>query len=185
MSKQNSEMYDPEKWSAFMENMNETFLDQLEQNVEAQAKFVETWMDAVDESADGDTITEGLEGYARAYEVWMNAAETQFERASDVIEGEDVSAEEFRDIWLNAANESFKEVMSTSAFAAMTGQTVEDVLQFQQEVDKQAQDTLHQLGFATEGDISEVGERLIELERRQHAVEEKLDRVLEAVEEEE
>ncbi|SDM62497.1 Poly(R)-hydroxyalkanoic acid synthase subunit (PHA_synth_III_E) [Halogranum gelatinilyticum] len=183
MSNYPSEMYAPEKWSAFMENMNETFLDQLEQNVEAQAKFVESWMDAVDESADEERLTEGLEGYARAYEVWMNAAETQFERASDVIEGEDVSPEEFRDIWLNAANESFKEVMSTSAFAAATGQTVEDVLELQQEVDKQAEDTLHQLGFATEGDVVEVGERLVELERRQHAVEQKLDRVLAAIEE--
>lgn len=177
-----AEMYDPEKWSEFMEDANEAFLNQLEQNVEAQAKFVETWMDAVETSTENDTLSEGLEGYARAYEVWMNAAETQFERTSDAIEGEDVGLEEFRDIWLNAANESFKEVMSTSAFAAATGQTVEDVLHFQQEVDESAQRTLHQLGFATEGDISEVGERLVELERRQHRVEEKLDRVLDALE---
>jgi predicted nuclease with TOPRIM domain len=34
----------------------------------------------------------------------------------------------------------------------------------------------------TQSEIEEVGERLVELERRQHRVEEKLDRILEAVE---
>jgi BMFP domain-containing protein YqiC len=45
------------------------------------------------------------------------------------------------------------------------------------------QDTVAQMGMATRDDVEEVGERLVELERRQHDVEEKLDRVLDAVEE--
>ena len=45
------------------------------------------------------------------------------------------------------------------------------------------QDTLAQMGMATRGDVEEVGERLVELERRQHNLEEKIDRLLDAVEE--
>jgi len=104
------------------------------------------------------------------------------ERANDQLEGEDVDIEEFRDIWLNTANEAFKEVMSTTAFAKMTGETVGDVLELQEQADEAAQETLNSLGFATEGDVVEIGDRLVELERRQHAVEQKLDRVLEHVE---
>ena len=42
-----------------------------------------------------------------------------------------------------------------------------------------SQDTLESLGFATRDDVDEVAERLIELERRQHEVSKKLDRLLE------
>ncbi|WP_396613749.1 poly(R)-hydroxyalkanoic acid synthase subunit (plasmid) [Haloferax sp. S1W] len=172
-----------DEWTTYAEEMNEAMLAALERNVEAQSQFVESWLDALDETPEvtSETMSEGLDGYARAYEVWMNAAERQFERASDAFEGEEVSPDEFRDIWLNSANEAFKEVMDTSAFAAATGQTVEDALEIQQEVDDAAQSTLRTLGFATEGDIDEVAKRLVELERRQHAVETKLDRILDAM----
>jgi len=175
-----------EEWSAFVEDVNDAFLDALERNVEAQTQFVESWLDAVEESTDTstETMSDGLDGYARAYRVWMNAAEQQFERTEDLLEGEDVSVDEFRDVWLNSANEAFKEVMSTSAFAAATGQTVEDAMEARRQVDEAAATTLRSLGFATAEDVDEVGERLVELERRQHAVESKLDRVLAAVEDE-
>jgi hypothetical protein len=57
------------------------------------------------------------------------------------------------------------------------------MMEMQQEADDMSQDTLEQLGFPTRDDVDEVAERLIELERRQHAVEQKLDRVLEQLEE--
>jgi hypothetical protein len=179
-----SEIPNPDDWSQFVDEMNESFLSAFERNVEAQANFVDSWLDTLDESAtmDSETMSEGLEGYARAYETWMDAVETQFERSADAMAGEDVDMEEFRDVWLNAANESFKEVMSTAAFAAMTGETVENALEFRQEVDEAAEETLHGLGFATREDVVEVGERLVELERRQHSIETKLDEILEAVE---
>lgn len=166
-------------WEAFMENANEQFLEAFERNVEAQAEFVETWMAAIEESTDEDMTRDGLEGYARAYKAWMNAAEEQVDRLNASIEGEDVSLEAFRDRWLNAANQAFKEVMSTSAFAAATGETVEAALDFKEQADEQAEETLHALGFATGGDIDEVGERLIEVERRQQRIEEQLDEILE------
>ncbi|MFC7045680.1 poly(R)-hydroxyalkanoic acid synthase subunit [Halobacteriaceae archaeon GCM10025711] len=182
MTDSSTPMADTEEWTEFVEEMNESMLSAMEQNMEAQARFVETWLDTVETNTSEERVTEGLQGYARAYEAWMRAAQEQYERAADAFSGEEVNLDEFRDIWLNTANESFKEVMSTTAFAATTGETVGDALELQAQVDEAAQDTLHTLGFATEGDIDEVGERLLELERRQHAVEEKLDRVLDALE---
>ncbi|MFC6766242.1 poly(R)-hydroxyalkanoic acid synthase subunit PhaE [Natrinema soli] len=171
-------------WNAFAEQWNEQFLEALEDNMEAQAQFVESWSETVGEVSDDSELSDGVEGYARAYETWMNASQQMVERANDQLEGEDVDVEEFRDIWLNTANEAFKEVMSTTAFAKMTGETVGDVLELQEQADEAAQETLNSLGFATEGDVVEIGDRLVELERRQHAVEEKLDRVLEHLEDE-
>jgi methyl-accepting chemotaxis protein len=177
MSDTNQTPTSPENWNEFVEEMNRNALDALERNVEAQTTFVEAWMDALGDASSEETVEDGLEGYARAYEVWMGAAQDQFERMSDAIEGEDVPPEEFRDIWLNTANEAFKEVMSTTAFAATTGETVESALELRQEVDETAEQTLHALGFPTEGDVEEVGERLVELERRQHGVEQGVDGV--------
>ena len=68
--------------------------------------------------------------------------------------------------------------MGTSAFAAATGQTVGDMLEASEQLDRLNQQTLESVGFATVGDIEEIGERLVELERRQHAVEQKLDQVI-------
>ena len=181
-------MTDPEpqsqNWNAFAEQWNEQFLDALEDNMEAQAQFVESWSETVGEVSEENEISDGVEGYARAYETWMNASQQMVERMNDQLEGEDVDIEEFRDIWLNTSNEAFKEVMSTTAFAKMTGESVGDVLELQQQADEAAEETLHTLGFATESDVVEIGDRLVELERRQHAVEQKLDRVLEHIEDE-
>ena len=172
-----------QNWNAFAEQWNEQFLEAFENNVEAQARFVESWAETVGEMSEDAEFSDGVEGYARAYEAWMNASQQMVERMNDQLEGEDVEIEEFRDVWLNTANEAFKEVMSTTAFAKMTGETVGDVLELQQEADEAAEETLHSLGFPTESDVVEVGDRLVELERRQHAVEQKLDRVLDHLEE--
>ncbi len=173
-----------QNWNAFVEQWNEQFLDALEDNMEAQAEFVESWSETVGEVSEDNELSDGVEGYARAYETWMNASQQMVERMNDTLEGEDVDVDEFRDIWLNTANEAFKDVMSTTAFAKMTGETVGDVLELQQEADEASQETLRSLGFATENGVVEVGDRLVELERRQHAVEEKLDRVLEHLDDE-
>jgi len=171
-------------WSEMVEQMNDAVADSLEQNMEAQAAFVQSWSDAVEDSVpEEDAIAEGIEGYGRAYEVWMDAAEEIAERTTDAAEGEDVDPDELRDIWLESANEAFKEVISTNAFAAANGRLVETVMEMRQEVDEATQETVANMGMATRGDVEEVGERLVELERRQHEVENKLDRILDAVEE--
>lgn len=172
----------PANWNAFVEQWNEQFMDSLEENMEAQAQFVESWAETVEGATDDAEIGEGVEGYARAYEAWMDASERMVERMNNQLEGEDVEMEEFRDIWLNTANDAFKEVMSTTAFARMTGETVGDLMEAQQDAEEAAESTLSTLGFATESQMLEVGDRLVELERRQQAVEEKLDRVLEELE---
>jgi polyhydroxyalkanoate synthesis regulator phasin len=171
-------------WNEMVEQMNDAVADSLEQNMQAQAALVEAWSDAFDNSVpEEDLIEDGIEGYNRAYEVWMDAAEQMFEKTTDAAEGEDVEPTEFRDIWLQSANDAFKEVMSTSAFASANGQLVETMMEMQQEVDDVTQDTIAQMGMPTRDDVDEVGERIVELERRQHDVEQKLDRVLDALEE--
>jgi hypothetical protein len=182
MSDKNTDV--SEEWSGMIEDMNEAVSDSLEQNMQAQAAFVDSWTEALSDSVpEEDSLEEGVEGYNQAYEVWMDAAERMFERSADAAQGEDVDPTEFRDIWLQSANEAFKEIMGTSAFAAANGQLIETMLEMRQEADDVSQETIAELGFPTRGDVEEVGERLIELERRQQDVEEKLDRVLEAIEE--
>ncbi|APX96564.1 poly(R)-hydroxyalkanoic acid synthase subunit PhaE [Natronorubrum daqingense] len=172
-----------QQWNSVVEQWNEQFLDALEQNVEAQAQFVESWSGSVDDVTEGEELSEGVQGYARAYETWMSASQRMVEQLTETLEGEDLDVEAFRDIWLDTANEAFKEVMSTTAFAQATGETVGDVFELQQQADEASQETLRTLGFATEDDVVEVGDRLVELERRQHAVETKLDRILEHLDE--
>jgi hypothetical protein len=178
----NNEMQ--QEWAEMVEEMNTAMADSMEQNMKAQAAFVESWADAVEDSFPSqDEMSEGMDGYNQAYEEWVDAAERMMERSADAAQGEDVDPAEFRDIWLQSANEAFKHVMSTSAFAAANGQLVESMMEMQQEADEMSQDAIAQMGFPTRDDMDEVGERLLEVERRQHAVEQKLDRVLEHLEE--
>ena len=170
-------------WENLFEQMNDAVTDSMEKNLEAQSALMGSWSDSMSDSVpDEDVIADGMEGYVQAYEVWMDAAEQMFDRTTDAAQGEDVAPEEFRDIWLRSANEAFSEVMSTSAFAAANGQLVEQIMEMQQEVDEMTQDTLAQMGLSTRGDVEEVAKRLVELERRQHEIENKIDRVIDAVE---
>jgi len=112
-----------DEWTEMVEEMNEAVADSMGQNMEAQAAFVESWADAVEDSIpEEDELAEGFGGYNRAYEEWVDAAEKMVERSTDAAQGEDVDPSEFRDIWLKSANEAFKHVMGTSAFAAANGQ---------------------------------------------------------------
>lgn len=188
---------DPEstadQWNDIVAQMNDQLVDGMEASTEAQAEFLESWVNAF-ESIPGEGYSkESFESNTRVHSIWMEAAEETAEKVAAAASGEEVSPNEIRDLWLENANEAFKEVMSTDAFASLTGRTVEDALELRQTVDENAQATLHELGFATERDVREVGERLVELERRQKKVERglerldeveaKLDRVLERLEE--
>ncbi len=172
------------EFTEMVEQMNSAVAESIEQNMEAQAAFMESWSDAFEDSIpDEDVVAEGMEGYANAYEVWIDAVDETFTEATNLAEGEDIKPEQFRDIWLSSANQAFKEVMSTSAFAQANGQLVESIMEMQQEINEMSEDSLAQMGMPTQSDVEEVGERLIELERRQHAVESKLDQILDALEE--
>ncbi|WP_338742104.1 poly(R)-hydroxyalkanoic acid synthase subunit PhaE [Haloplanus salilacus] len=177
MTDNTSSTYDGQM-DAFLERMTETYMSALDRNLDAQSAFLESWMDSMEDNLSEDRVREGYEGSMQAYEAWMDAAETSFERMGDSLQGEDVEPGEFRDIWLSSANEAFKEMMTTTAFAAATGQTVEEAMNMRQNIDEASEETLHALNFATVGDVREVGERLVELERRQHAIEGKLDELL-------
>lgn len=171
-------------FNQLVEEMNDAVAESIEQSMEAQVMLMESWTNAFGEAVpDDDVVESGIEGYTNAYEVWMNATEELFEQSTNIMDGEDVAPEEFRDIWLQSANQAYKEVMSTEAFAAANGQVVENVLELQQEVTELTEDSMAQMGMPTQTDVEEVGERLVELERRQHEVEQKLDHILDAVEE--
>lgn len=165
-----------EEWTNFVTQMNEQLMETMEASAQAQSEFLESWFEP-GESGDGDRLSEGIDGYTRAYEVWMEAAQESMEEMAAAAESGDVSPNEFRDRWLDAANDAFKEVVSTEAFAAFTGQRLEEALELRQQLDENAQETLHDLGFATKGDSREIAERLAELERRQKRVERELDNI--------
>lgn len=169
--------------SAFTGGMDRTFAEALGRNARAQAEFFEAWQDVIESSIGVDGAGDAFAGYVRAYETWMEATRLMFERVGDSMGGEEVPIEEFRDIWLDAANDAFKDVMGTEAFAAATGQTVEEVLDFNRQAEEITSETWHAMGLASRRDVMEVGDRLVELERRQHRVEEKLDRILKQLEE--
>ena len=173
-----------QEWGDLFGQMNEAVAESFEKNLEAQSAMMESWMGSFEGSMpDDEVMGDGMEGMAGAYEVWMNAAEEMFERTTDAAQGEDVAPQEFRDIWLRSANEAFSEVLSTTAFAHANGQLVEQVMEMQEEMTEMTEDQLATMGIATNDDVQEVGERLIELERRQHTVEKKLDQILDALEE--
>jgi len=173
-----------DEWNQMVEEMNEALAESFDQSMQAQTAFMDSWNDVFSESEpDEEVLAEGMEGYNEAYEVWMDAAEQMFERSMDAAQGEEVDVTEFRDIWLQSANKAFKEVMETSAFAAANGQLIESMLELRQEADDVTQESLAEIGLATREDVVEVGERLVELERRQQDIEDKLDRVLDALEE--
>lgn len=176
---QNSEEF--QQWQEMMQDLNEQVSDAVEQNLEAQTTFMQSWLDTVSQVSEDAPADDAVEGYRQAYETWMNAAEDTIAALSET-DDEEVSPSEFRDIWLDAANESFKEIMRTTAFASMTGETVEGLLDLKRQRDEAAEAALHDLGLPAKGDLREVGERLVELERRQHEVEQQLDRVLETLE---
>lgn len=184
MSNDNDTSDSMDEWNQMAEEMNEALAESFEQSMQAQTAFMESWEDVFADSApDEETLASGVEGYNEAYEVWMDAAEQMFERSMDAAQGEEVDATEFRDIWLQSANKAFKEVMETSAFAAANGQLIQSMLELRKEADDVTQESLGDIGFATRDDVVEVGERLVELERRQQDLEDKLDRVLDALEE--
>lgn len=173
-----TEQFDGDEMEQFLERMTETYTAAVEEGLAAQGEFVEAWLESVEAATDEERLRKGAEGSLAVYEAWMEAAETAAERLGDAVEGKEVDPEEFRDIWLQAANEAFTETMSTTAFAAATGQSLDEALDLQRQLDEASRETLHTLGFATVDDVREVGERLVETERRLHAVEGKLDQLL-------
>lgn len=174
-----------EQWMRMVENVNDAVATSVEQNIEASSKFMEAWSEAVEDSVpEEEEIEESVEAYNAAYQVWMDAADRMFQRLNDAAEGEEVDPTEFRDIWLQSANEAFKEVMGTAAFADATGDLVGRMTELQQQYEEMNEDALARVGMPTRSDVDEVGERLVELERRQHEVEQRLDRVLDHLEEE-
>jgi len=165
------------------DGMNEAFATTVERNAEAQAALVEAMSDAMLGTVpDESELSDGLQGYVSASAVWMEAADRTVEETITAMEEEDIDPETFRDIWMRATNDALSELFSTEAFAGANGELMQAMLSRREAFDEIQQDSLAQAGFATQEDVSEVAKRLVELERRQQDIEERLDRILEAVE---
>jgi len=162
-----------------VDSMSEQYAEAFERSVQAQSSLVDAWMDAVESRQAEDQWNESVDATIRAYEIWMDAGDRLFDRMTDVLAGEDIQFEEFRNIWLEAANRASSEVFGTSAFADVTGDSVEESFEAIRETDGLTRDLLHTWGLPSDADVDEVARRLIELERRQQSVETKLDRILE------
>ncbi len=168
----------------FLERAEEAFetaAEMFERGVEAQSEFAERVATNAEGAAeDSEEIPEMVEGFANAYELYAEATEEVLDRAAESYEdGEAPDLAEMGDIWLEATNEAAKEVMSTSGFAAARGNATGSSLEAKNEFDESRDELLRSTGMATESTVVEVGERLVELERRQHEVEKKLDTLIE------
>jgi len=157
------------------------YTEMVTATMEAGDRATEAWLDAVDDATRQEFLDEEAAVPFDVYGVWMQAARDTFEHATEAVEGEDVPVERFRDTWLTAANRAFKRAMSTSAFADATGRSTDATLAWRQEWDEAMTDALHAAGLPTDDDVREVGERLVEVERRQHGVEERLDDAIAAL----
>ena len=163
-------------------DMNEELLRGTEQFIEAQQSFLETWQDAIQRSTDDELVTSGVQGMTDAYEIWLDASMQWMEQFTAAAQGEEFDPRDVRDVWLRAANDSSQALMNTDAFAKLTGERVTDSLELQQQRDEAMQAMMEGMGVASNQSVEEVGERLVELERRQHQIEQKLDRVIEELE---
>jgi len=169
-------------WLEWATAMNERFADSVDASMTAQQQFAEAWMDSIERTTGQQELDDGLASLFAAYAVWMDAAHETQEHVNDALEGEDVPVEHIRDTWMNAANQAFKSLLSTTAFSMMTGRSVDDLLELRQQTEELQASALHDLGLPTRGDIEEVGERLVELERRNHELAKTLEAVADAVE---
>lgn len=167
------------------EDAFEMAAEMFERSVEAQSEFAESMSMNMESAAEGsEDVPEVFEGFAKAYELYAEATEEVFERTAEAYdEGEAVDLSEVTELWLNTTNEATKEVLRTSGFASAGGGTTGASLEAKKELDENRDELLRSTGLATESSVVEVGERLVELERRQQEVEEKLERLVEEREE--
>lgn len=172
------------KEETFLERAEEAFTNAaevFERGIEARSELAESMATNMESAAeDSEEIPEILEGFANAYELYAKATEEILERTAEAYEeGEAPDLSEVGDIWINTTNEAAKEVMKTSGFAAAGGNATGSSLEVKKELDESRDELISTTGMATESTVVEVGERLVELERRQHEVEKKLDRLIE------
>jgi len=60
-----------EPWSEYAEELNQSFFEAFEQNMQMQSEFLDSWRESFGESNIDETTVEGMAGASRAYEVWM------------------------------------------------------------------------------------------------------------------
>lgn len=166
-----------EAMNDYMDTMFETF----EKGMKMQQNMAENWTEAMNESfrsTDPEQFSDLPDGIRESWETWMNFFENSMEMAQE-DEEDQPDPQKFISMWLRTANQASKDILSTKAFSALTGLYLNKILSMKQKSDKVNERMIHNMGLPTVSDLEEVGERLLELERRQQKVEEKLDRILE------
>ncbi|MFA5860137.1 MAG: poly(R)-hydroxyalkanoic acid synthase subunit PhaE [Candidatus Thermoplasmatota archaeon] len=110
--------------------------------------------------------------FGESFRIWTQtidqASQMTAERASM---GEGPPVEDLVNLWTNAYADAIKPVLGSPLYAAAQGETVDAALDARKRLQEQAEHSLRAVGISTRSDLLEVGQRLIELERRQQRVE--------------
>lgn len=110
--------------------------------------------------------------FGESFRIWTQtidqASQMTVERASN---GEGPPVEDLVNLWTNAYADAMKPMLGSPLYAAAQGETVDAALDARKRLQEQAEHSLRSVGISTRSDLLEVGQRLIELERRQQRVE--------------
>lgn len=112
-----------------------------------------------------------LEAHRKLYETWLEATRDSLEKLQGAVapakaEPPPLSYEGLYDLWINAYAKLFTEAMNTPLFAATIGQYLDTMLEIKKGLNHSTGKTLKALGLPTRGDLDEIYERLIAIDRR-------------------
>ncbi len=100
---------------------------------------------------------------------WMRIMQEASERTREAMsDGRGITPDLYTDLWTRGASEFAKEVLEDPAFARMAGQTAEGAATARHRMREEGANRARDMGLAAHDDVVEIGERLIELERRIH-----------------
>lgn len=160
----------------------ETTRKAAEQSLAAQQRAIDEWASAVEGRTEAQAeVATPVRGLAWFADVWLGAVQNALVHVDDAFEGGSVDLEELQTTWLHALDDAITDVGKTPEFAETATGTVERALTARYRGDELRRRALEGVGLPTDRDVEEVGARLLELEYRQKAVEDRLDDVLAAV----
>ncbi|MFB6165662.1 MAG: hypothetical protein ABEJ31_10935 [Haloarculaceae archaeon] len=154
----------------------------IEQTLEAQQRAIDGWADAVEGHTEAESVVAGpARQVAWAADIWLETLENGLTHLDDAFSAEGVDLEQLQTIWLHAADDAITDVGETEAFADSIAAAAEGELGGIAWWRDVSESMFEAAGLPTDRDVAEVGERLLALEYRQKAVEDKLEAVIDAV----
>jgi hypothetical protein len=160
-----------QEWSEWNRRTAETIAKTQAASLEASRAFFEAWQKAIPQvqpvTANGNGAAHAP--FQAAGDAWMRAVAEAGRRTQEAFAaGKTLGPDDFVDIWTRVASEVGTSIVEDPLFAQMTGQSVNANMQMREELRNQRDARLKELGVASASDVSEVGRRLVELERRIH-----------------